>query len=652
MHLGCRTRPTLHAAIPLAMAFAATAHAQCHLQTLEGTLFPPNGFANTAALTDGFIAVREHELFESTHHILMFRDNGEEWVLSDNLRLPTDCAGSGISGGISLDGDTLAASAPGGYDGSCSLGAVYMFRFTGADWVDEQTILPEDPEGVSWFGRSTDLDGDLLAVGAPKTQVEGVEQGVVFLFERVDGRWVEDAIITDPDPVVDESFGGSVDVDGDVMIIGANLKDHSGLNAAGAALIYRRQQDGEWGFEQEITQPGALLWQGFGGGVDIEGDTAVLPQRDHRVQDMNQAGVVFVFKYDTGAWRLDARLAANPPNAFERFGTSVDLSDDGDTLLVSTSGSSAAGPDTVYQFRRIDGEWEQSASLLPPDNAFSFSGGRLMGDLALARNSDHQAFLYAGLSNTDCNSNGRPDSCDILLGNSADENGNGIPDECEDSEQASQAAQITRMLNAWGPCADCPLDRTGDGRIDGEDLARVLYNAGESGPCPGEGDCCAPNGTPGCDNPDCCTSVCAADPYCCESVWDELCSIEARTFCGCPEPASCAPDAGDCCAFFGNGTPGCADPECCSAVCSIDAHCCDVEWDAICFSEAQNLCGCPDPATCGAGAGTCCDPNGSPGCEDKACCKQICDLDPFCCELEWDGICADLALDMCDIDCP
>jgi hypothetical protein len=56
---------------------------------------------------------------------------------------------------------------------------------------------------------------------------------------------------------------------------------------------------------------------------------------------------------------------------------------------------------------------------------------------------------------------------------------------------------------------------------------------------------------------------------------------------------------------------------------------------------------CPDPdCTCGAGAGSCLAPHGTPGCESLACCKVICDPvvgDPFCCDTEWDQNCADAA---------
>ena len=60
------------------------------------------------------------------------------------------------------------------------------------------------------------------------------------------------------------------------------------------------------------------------------------------------------------------------------------------------------------------------------------------------------------------------------------------------------------------------------------------------------------------------------------------------------------PEAGNC--FEANGTPGCNNLECCESVCEIDPFCCDVEWDALCFEAAAGnpACDCDTSDCCGA----------------------------------------------------
>jgi hypothetical protein len=100
----------------------------------------------------------------------------------------------------------------------------------------------------------------------------------------------------------------------------------------------------------------------------------------------------------------------------------------------------------------------------------------------------------------------------------------------------------------------------------------------------GAGPCNAEHPTPGCSEPGCCTLVCDIDDYCCEVAWDTLCVAQAEASCF----GACTPTAGDC--FVSNGSPGCERPDCCSTVCQDDPFCCDSTWDTICASSAWSLC--------------------------------------------------------------
>ncbi|MCX4242148.1 hypothetical protein [Paraliomyxa miuraensis] len=192
----------------------------------------------------------------------------------------------------------------------------------------------------------------------------------------------------------------------------------------------------------------------------------------------------------------------------------------------------------------------------------------------------------------------------------------------------------------------------------------------------GGGDCCAANGTPGCDDPACEAAVCALDPFCCSMEWDGICADEATMEC----PVLCPPMAtggtgvmttgvgtggGDPSCCVPHGFPGCDDPACEAAVCALDPFCCSTEWDGICVDEAGMECGmlCPPGGTGGSGGFTtgvgtgggdpsCCVPHPFPGCDDPGCEMVVCALDPFCCSTEWDGICVDEAGTECGMLCP
>ncbi len=157
---------------------------------------------------------------------------------------------------------------------------------------------------------------------------------------------------------------------------------------------------------------------------------------------------------------------------------------------------------------------------------------------------------------------------------------------------------------------------------------------------PDAGACFEEHGSAGCEDADCCATTCDADAFCCDVEWDDFCAGEAQGLCTGSFEA-CAAGGGGC--SEGNGTGGCDDIDCCNTVCLIDPFCCVDTWDMICADEAAALCG----LTCGAGQGSCFLSNGSSGCENQSCCLTICADDPFCCQTDWDQGCADSAALMC-----
>ena len=120
-------------------------------------------------------------------------------------------------------------------------------------------------------------------------------------------------------------------------------------------------------------------------------------------------------------------------------------------------------------------------------------------------------------------------------------------------------------------------------------------------------------------------------------------------------------DCGDCddigcgdCFTVTDGVPFCADMACCDLVCEIDPFCCDEfigEWDAFCVGIANIQCDDGDICASPLGGG-CIDEHPTPGCSDEDCCNIVCDLETFCCEVEWDELCVNLAVENCEFQDP
>jgi len=115
--------------------------------------------------------------------------------------------------------------------------------------------------------------------------------------------------------------------------------------------------------------------------------------------------------------------------------------------------------------------------------------------------------------------------------------------------------------------------------------------------CPGDGDCCEPNMTPGCDDADCCNLICDIDPWCCDNRWDSICAGAAEDFCpACPS---------DPCQSEGDCLPDevCVEGNCVDAGCPLDCPPGALTEGEACGSDANGGCSSSapifTPAACG-----------------------------------------------------
>ncbi|MFB3138923.1 MAG: hypothetical protein ACE10B_06860, partial [Phycisphaerales bacterium] len=51
----------------------------------------------------------------------------------------------------------------------------------------------------------------------------------------------------------------------------------------------------------------------------------------------------------------------------------------------------------------------------------------------------------------------------------------------------------------------------------------------------------------------------------------------------------------------------------------------------------------------GDGSSDCCVAKGTPGCDDPECLAKVCNINPACCSLQWDALCAQIANKVCAV---
>ena len=69
------------------------------------------------------------------------------------------------------------------------------------------------------------------------------------------------------------------------------------------------------------------------------------------------------------------------------------------------------------------------------------------------------------------------------------------------------------------------------GAVGATDLTITFVGDAPSCGDPGIGSCCTAQTTPFCDDATCCNQICAADPFCCNTIWDQVCANAAIAGC-------------------------------------------------------------------------------------------------------------------------
>jgi hypothetical protein len=245
--------------------------------------------------------------------------------------------GDAFGWSVAYSGDTMAVGASLEDTGAQDSGAVYVFRRSGASWVQEAMLKAETPSAFHEFGLHVALDGDTLAVGEPGNASVTASPGSIHVFRRVGSSWAREARLEAEMPRIDSELGLRLALSGDALVAGAHLESEGG-----SAYVFRRT-GGAWMQEARLQASNLGAGDGFGYSVAIDGDVIVVGARhedsaatgvdsDGSDDAAADSGAAYVFRRSGGSWSQEAYLKASDTGAGDRFGYRVDVS--GDLVVV------------------------------------------------------------------------------------------------------------------------------------------------------------------------------------------------------------------------------------------------------------------------------------------------------------------------------
>lgn len=279
------------------------------------------------------------------------------------------------------------------------------------DPIAQQAYLKASNTGANdSFGVSLAISGDTVVVGAGEEDSAATgangnqsnnsvgDSGAAYIFVRSGTTWSQQAYLKASNTGINDSFGNSVAISGDTVVIGAANEDSDAVGVdgnqssnttadAGAAYVFVRS-GGVWTQQAYLKASNTGAGDQFGWTVGISGDTLVvgaLAEDSNAVgvngdQGNNSAassGAAYVFVRNGTTWTQQAYLKASNTEAGDGFGTSVAIS--GDTIVAGAtsedsnavgvngdqSNNTAFSSGAAYVFVRSGTAWSQQAYLKP-----------------------------------------------------------------------------------------------------------------------------------------------------------------------------------------------------------------------------------------------------------------------------------------------
>jgi hypothetical protein len=252
----------------------------------------------------------------------------EDMILPDGLK-----AYDNFGAALAYDENLLAVGAPNtDLDTGRNVGAVYIFKKSGDSWGQVARLIPEPIQADGRFGSTLALDGDVLVVGAPYEYNPGAgnASGAVYVFTHSKDQWAQAARLSAPDGQPFDLFGSALALNTGNLAIGARSADGTNGRDTGAVYLYHREGQ-DWVLQARLGDQ-AAAFDHFGQALAFAGDDLLIGAPDVDPAQVANSGQVYVYRRTDGSWSEHSRLTADESRPQARFGAA--LSAQGDLLAV------------------------------------------------------------------------------------------------------------------------------------------------------------------------------------------------------------------------------------------------------------------------------------------------------------------------------
>jgi trimeric autotransporter adhesin len=349
----------------------------------------------------------------------VFTRTSSTWTLQATLKASNAAISDFFGDSVAISGETIVVGAHGedsnGTGGPSdntvsSSGAAYVFVRANGAWSQQAYLKASNPGATDVFGRAVAIWGDTIVVGArgedsngsSQTDNSAGESGAAYVFSRTGTTWTQQAYLKASNPGIGHSFGFSVAISRDTIVVGApsEMSEGIGVNGtqtnnpngpgalSGAAYVFTRSA-GVWTQQAYLKANATILDFNFGHSVGVASDAlsgtsivvgAIHPDFNVSPSAINastltptnfatsKTGAAIVF-FDAPPAPVNITINSSPANLL--FSTVGDGCAPGTNLaspqtLIWTPGSncqiSFTTPQTTTGTQRVFSQWEDGST--------------------------------------------------------------------------------------------------------------------------------------------------------------------------------------------------------------------------------------------------------------------------------------------------
>lgn len=299
----------------------------------------------------------------------IFHFDGDGWVEQQKLTASDGAANNRFGDSVAICGNTAIVGAFYGDGNVSDSGAAYVYQYDGAQWVEQQKLVATDGTFNAHFGESVSISGDYAIVGAWLGNIYTLGAGGAAYIFRYDGaNWVEEQKLAASDTVGANQFGFAVSISDNYALVGAP-NDRPGY-LGGSAYIFHYNGT-TWAELQRVAASDSHHQDHFGSAVSISGSNAIIGAA-YGESSTQDSGSAYVYHYDGATWIEQQRLQDNFAIYDKKvhngiynntFGRSVSISEN----FAIVSGNIYSGEAHLYHY---DGrKWIETEKLIASDTA-------------------------------------------------------------------------------------------------------------------------------------------------------------------------------------------------------------------------------------------------------------------------------------------